>query len=268
MSREDVEFTNIMRNTAELKNGHYNIDLPFREEDPVLPNRCVAEQRLQGRKRKFEKHTKFKEEYTSFINMLAQGYAEVVPIEQLEQEERKVWYIPHHGVHHPTKGKLRVYDCGTSYKGTSLNCQLLQGPDLTKVSDSNDLEALTPNHILLLKGKPIFPPGLFEKSDLYIRKKWKQVQYIAELFWKRWTSEYLLMMQERQRWAAPRRNLSQGDIVIIADAGAPRGSWKMGRVLSVKSDSKGLVRSVSIQTKTSILERPVTKVCLLVEATE
>lgn len=30
------------------------------------------------------------------------------------------------------------------------------------------MEALTPNHILLLKGKPILSPGLFENSDLYM----------------------------------------------------------------------------------------------------
>lgn len=140
---------------------------------------------------------------------------------------------------------------------------ILNDRPITKVSDDpNDLEALTPNHILLLKRKPIFPPGLFERSDLYSRRRWKQVQYIAELFWKRWTSEYLLVMQER-----PRRSFSTGDIVIIADATAPRGSWMMGRVLSTKSDSKGLVCSVCLQTKTSVLKRPVTNICLLLEAT-
>lgn len=84
-------------------------------------------------KRKFERNDKFKEEYTSFIgDMLVQGYAELVPVDQLEQVDTKTWYIPHHGVHHPSKGKLRVvFDCGATYKGTSLNCQLLQGPDLT-----------------------------------------------------------------------------------------------------------------------------------------
>lgn len=100
----------------------------------MLPNNlCVAEQRLRGLKKRFEKNVKFKEEYTSFVNdMLAQGYAEMVPNEQLEQDDGKVWHIPHHGVYHPTKGKLRVmFDCGATYKGTSLNCQLLQGPDLT-----------------------------------------------------------------------------------------------------------------------------------------
>lgn len=144
---------------------------------------------------------------------------------------------------------------------------ILNDRPITTVSDdSNDLEALTPNHILLLKGKPILPPGLFKPSDVYIKRRWRQVQYIAELFWKRWTSEYLLVMQERQKWARPKRNFSPGDIVIIADATAPRGSWMMGRVLSTTSDSKGLVRSVRVQTKTSILERPVTKLCLLLEA--
>ncbi|XP_061573965.1 uncharacterized protein LOC133440659 [Cololabis saira] len=64
-----------------------------REDDPALPNnRCVAKQRLQGLKRKFEKDIKYKEEYTSFLSdMLDQGYAEMVPTEQLEQDDGKVW---------------------------------------------------------------------------------------------------------------------------------------------------------------------------------
>lgn len=44
----------------------------------------------------------------------------------------KVWYVPHHGVYHPKKKKLRVNsDCAASYQGVSLNRELLQGPDLT-----------------------------------------------------------------------------------------------------------------------------------------
>ncbi|XP_032387795.1 uncharacterized protein LOC116699370 [Etheostoma spectabile] len=134
MSREEIKFMQTVSRTTELIAGHYFIDLPFRAKDPVLPNnRCVAEQRLQGLKRKFGRNVKYKDEYTSFLSdMLAQDYAEIIPTDQLEQDDGKVWYIPHHGVHHPTKGKLRVvFDCGATYKGTSLNCQLLQGPDLT-----------------------------------------------------------------------------------------------------------------------------------------
>lgn len=144
---------------------------------------------------------------------------------------------------------------------------ILNDRPITRVSDDpDDLEALTPNHILLLKGKPIMPPGLFDKDDLYIRKRWKQIQYMAELFWKRWISEYLPLMQERQKWTRPRRSLTTGDIVLIADATAPRGSWMMAKVLEARPDAKGLVRTVRLQTRTSVLERPVTKLCLLLEA--
>lgn len=95
-------------------------------------NRCVAEQRLQSLKRKFDKNASFKADYVTFLkDMIQSGYAELVPENQLMDNEN-VWYIPHHGVYHPRKNKLRVvFDCGATYKGTSLNCQLLQGPDLT-----------------------------------------------------------------------------------------------------------------------------------------
>jgi hypothetical protein len=39
--------------------------------------------------------------------------------------------LPHHGVFHPRKNKLRVvFDCAARYHGSSLN-DLLQGPNLT-----------------------------------------------------------------------------------------------------------------------------------------
>ena len=134
MSRDDIKFMNIVDSSAVLKDGHYTLDLPFRHENSILPNnRCVAEQRLTSLKRKFGKNEVFKEEYISFLSdVIDQGYAEIVPAEELNQNDGRVWYIPHHGVYHPRKGKLRVvFDCGAVYKGTSLNCQLLPGPNLT-----------------------------------------------------------------------------------------------------------------------------------------
>ena len=137
---------------------------------------------------------------------------------------------------------------------------------ITKSSDdANDLEALTPNHLLLLKREPLLPPGLFEKDDLYSRRRWKQVQYLAELFWKRWVREYLPLQQERQKWTQVRQNLKSGDVVMIVDDSAPRNSWLLGRVTQTIPDSKGLVRRVLVKTKTNILERPVDKLCLVCE---
>lgn len=144
---------------------------------------------------------------------------------------------------------------------------ILNDRPITKLSeDPNDLEALTPNHLLTMKRKPVLPPGLFENADIYVKRRWRQVQYISDLFWKRWLREYLPLLQERQRWNKERRSLMSGDIVLITDPTAPRSSWLLGKVLQTYPDRKGLVHSAQVQTKTSIVDRPVTKLCLMQEA--
>ena len=56
--------------------------------------------------------------------MIKKVYAVKVPDEKLKRSDGKVWFIPHHGVHHPKKHKMRVvFDCGASYRGTILNEQ-------------------------------------------------------------------------------------------------------------------------------------------------
>ena len=141
-------------------------------------------------------------------------------------------------------------------------------PITTLSEDPNDLEPLTPNHLLLMKGKPILPPGLFAKTDLYAKKRWKQIQYMADLFWKRWVREYLPLLQERQKWTKEKRCFMPGDIVVVVDSTAPRGSWVLGKILKTFPDRKGLVRCVRLKTKTNVIDRPVTKICLLCEATD
>ncbi|XP_028256534.1 uncharacterized protein LOC114432614 [Parambassis ranga] len=146
---------------------------------------------------------------------------------------------------------------------------ILNDRPITSISsDPKDLEPLTPNHLLQLKTKQPFPPGLFVKEDLYSRRRWRQAQYLANLFWKRWIKEYLPMMQQRSKWHHERRNLHPDDLVIIADDTAPRNSWLMGRVVKTFPDAKGFVRSVLVKTRTTVLQRPISKLCLLMEAVD
>ena len=135
---------------------------------------------------------------------------------------------------------------------------------LTAVSsDPKDMEPLTPNHLLLLRGQPSLPPGLFSKDDLYSRKRWRQIQYMSDLFWKRWTREYLPRLQERQKWSYPRRNFAVDDLVLVVDKSCPRNTWPVGRITKVFPDKKGFVRRVVVKTSSAILERPISKLCLL-----
>ncbi len=65
-------------------------------------------------------------------DMFKKGHAIKVPTPHLSRQDGQVWYIPHHGVYHPQKKRLRVvFDCAASFQGVSLNSKLLQGPDMT-----------------------------------------------------------------------------------------------------------------------------------------
>ena len=150
---------------------------------------------------------------------------------------------------------------------TTLMCEveaIVNGRPITKSSDDpSDAEALTPNHLLLLRSGPRLPPGEFSKEDSYSRRRWRQVQYLANVFWRRWIKEYLPQLQERQKWAYPSRNFAVNDIVLVVDDRAPRSSWPLGRVTSVRENSSdGRVRSVTVKTRISIYERLVDKIVL------
>jgi hypothetical protein len=137
---------------------------------------------------------------------------------------------------------------------------------LTRASDNpDDLDVITPQHLLLLQPTAAFPPGKFNDRDVYARRRWRQMQFLADLFWKRWIKEYLPELQRRQKWLHPKRNLQEGDIVLIADNQAPRNCWAMGLVKETHVDKGGLVRSAKIKTKTAVLTRPISKLCLLLE---
>jgi hypothetical protein len=67
------------------------------------------------------------DDYVAFMdNLFEKGYAEKVPDCELDQDDGRVWYIPHHGVYHPKKpNKIRVvFDCSATYMGISLNSLL------------------------------------------------------------------------------------------------------------------------------------------------
>ncbi|KAK6186381.1 hypothetical protein SNE40_008426 [Patella caerulea] len=106
------------------------------------------------------------------------------------------------------------------------------------LNDINSLEPLTPNNLLTMKSKILLPPpGNFQQPDVYSRKRWRRVQYLANVFWTRWRVEYLQNLQTRQKWTQLIRNVQVGDIVLIKDTDSPRNSWNLGRVVVADPDS-------------------------------
>ena len=82
------------------------------------------------------------------------------------------------------------------------------------------------------------------------------MQCPADIFWKRWSKEYLPLLQSRQ---TIRKNLAVGDIDLVSAENSPRHSWPLGRVVEVFSDKKGLVHRTKVKVKVVVLERPIDK---------
>ena len=73
-------------------------------------------------------------------------------------------------------------------------------------------------------------------------------QHFADLFWKRFRREYLVVLSERQKWIRPKRNLKPGDLVLVVDANSPRSAWPLARVIRTLPGRDECVRNCEIRT--------------------
>lgn len=130
LSQDDRQFLDIITtNIKQDQNGYYSMPLPFKRAPHLTKTRPMAEKRLDLLKSKFKKDPGYYKEYKDFMeDIIAKGHAEVAPDQP--DDPSRVNYIPHFGVRHPKKQKLRVvFDCSAKSDGMSLNDYLLQGPD-------------------------------------------------------------------------------------------------------------------------------------------
>ena len=130
MSIEERRALAIMESMVQMVDGHYQLSLPWKYENPCLPNkRGMAVKRLDLLKRCLEKDVDLKRKYKETVEEYTSlGHAQKIPNGQVGSP---VWYFPHHPVVHPQKpDNIRVvFDCAARFQNTSLNDQLLQGPD-------------------------------------------------------------------------------------------------------------------------------------------
>ena len=123
-------------------------------------------------------------------------------------------------------------------------------------TDTDSINILTPSHFLtgdVLTTVPDSP------DPSYTKGRWSMVQTMRRGFWKTWSRSYLPSLQERRRWQATTPNIKIDDVVVIRDPSIP-GKWPLGRVIQTHPGSDGLVRIVTLKTKTGLVKRPITKI--------
>ena len=112
--------------------------------------------------------------------------------------------------------------------------ELMTNWPLTYVSgNSDDLEPLIPNHLLLGR----YNSGVVikeNKRDISSRRRWKQVDAISNQFWKRWLIEYL--PKSRVKWNVHQTNIEPGTVVLLKEDNLTRGIWPLAPIIDIRQD--------------------------------
>ena len=103
--------------------------------------------------------------------------------------------------------------------------------------DSTDPDSpppLTPSQLLTATSAVVMPsPGDFVHQDMYCRKRWRRVQYLANQFWLRWHKEFVHQLQSRRKWQADVPDVTVGDHVMLVGESLDRSLWVQGVITEV-----------------------------------
>ena len=128
----------------------------------------------------------------------------------------------------------------------SINSRPLTIHNISPSSQQEDnMIPLTPNHLLLGRATADVPDMDYDPEDKFSAR----LAYIQEVFrawWDRWIQDVLPTLVPCKRWKEVRKNIKQGDIVMMRYSGNIEHDYRLARVLEVYPDSKGLVRTVKV----------------------
>ena len=80
----------------------------------------------------------------------------------------------------------------------------------------------------------------------YGRRRWRKVQFLADIFWDNWRRNYLHELTRRDKWTVKQRNVKIGDLVIVREKNLPRCDWRVAVVRETRPGKDGLVRRVVV----------------------
>jgi len=129
--------------------------------------------------------------------------------------------------------------------------------------DPDDLAALTPGHFLIGTALNAVPePSLLSVPENRL-SRWQLVQRMRQLFWYRWSREYLHSLNHRPKWWKSDSSVSVGRLCILTNETSPPNKWPLARVVDTHPGEDGHICVVTVRTATSTFTRPVNRLVLL-----
>ena len=126
-----------------------------------------------------------------------------------------------------------------------------------------DGTAITPAHFISLNTMTGTPPlGTEEESKdpdyketqsskEILLNKWKKGQNILDSFWVTWRNDYLLNLRERSQIKLKSKRIESKELakvgnVVQVKENAPRGSWKIAKIVELIPNSDGNIRAAKL----------------------
>ncbi|XP_041633560.1 uncharacterized protein [Drosophila kikkawai] len=115
-------------------------------------------------------------------------------------------------------------------------CPISENPD--------DISVLTPAHFLI--GSTFTAMDEPDVTHLNIDRlsRWQRVCQMQQTFWRKWSADYLSLLQERTKWRLPVSNVPAGSMVLIKEDNVPPLRWRLGRVESTVAGEDGVERVI------------------------
>ncbi|XP_037728149.1 uncharacterized protein LOC119559150 [Drosophila subpulchrella] len=131
------------------------------------------------------------------------------------------------------------------------------------MENAESLEVLTPAHFLKDSSYTKFPePGITHLREDRL-SRWQRVIQMQPHFWKRWSREYLSLLQERSKWRVETSNIKVGRIVLLKQDNVQPLRWQLGCIQEVITGGGGVIRVAMVRTATGLIKRAVAKLAVL-----
>ena len=97
LSQRDRKFLTMVERKTKVVDGHYQVPLPSRCDDVIVPNNQEkAIKSVSWQRKKKSRDSQYRSDYVAFVNdIIANEYAQRVSNELLTPTPGKVWYLPH-----------------------------------------------------------------------------------------------------------------------------------------------------------------------------
>ncbi|KAI5720304.1 hypothetical protein M8J77_004768 [Diaphorina citri] len=111
-------------------------------------------------------------------------------------------------------------------------------------SDGSEPSALTPAHFLNIV--PLQPIPGKDVSDINENRlqRFELMDKIVQVYWKRWSLEYLTNLQERHKWKSLSPPISPGTVVVVMQELFAPQYWPLGVVTETFPGKDGICRDV------------------------